>query len=52
MKKVFLKRLYGLNRRNLKDSPKVWSRNKFGNFKKQTELWMDDVTFNRRVGGE
>ena len=31
--------------------PKAWCGYNFGNFKQQTESWMDDVMFNRRLVG-
>ena len=44
-------RLLGFNYRKLKDALEVWHVNNFGDFKQQTELWLDDVMFNQRLEG-
>ena len=50
LKKCVLRRLQEINYKKLKDAQKVWRRNNLRVFKHQTELWLDGVTFNQKVG--
>ena len=46
-----LRRLWDVNYKNLKDAPNIKRVNNFRNFIPKTELWLDNITSNQKVGG-